>query len=99
MKSFFAIALLFACASAAAAPQTATLSVPTMSCASCPITIKAALSKIPGVASVKSDLSKRQTTVTFDDSKTDVVALTKATAAAGFPSMPAPAPAPAQVAK
>ncbi len=88
MKSFLTIALLLAGASAAAAPQTATLSVPTMSCASCPVTIKAALSKVPGVASVKSDLSKRQTTVAFDDARTDVAALTRATAAAGFPSKP-----------
>jgi mercuric ion binding protein len=86
MKSFLAIALLLAGSSVAAAPQIATLSVPTMSCASCPITIKAALLKVSGVASVKSDLTKRQTTVAFDDAKTDVAALTKATAAAGFPS-------------
>jgi mercuric ion binding protein len=84
MKSFLAIALLLAGSSVAAAPQIATLSVPTMSCASCPITIKAALLKVSGVASVKSDLTKRQTTVAFDDAKTDVAALTKATAAAGF---------------
>lgn len=73
---------------ALAATQTATLSVPTMSCASCPVTIKAALTKVPGVASIKSDLTKRQTTVVYDDSKTDVAALLKATADAGFPSSP-----------
>lgn len=88
MKSFLAITLLLAGAAVNAAPQTATLSVPAMSCASCPITIKAALSKVPGVASVKSDLAKRQTTVAFDDAKTNVAALSKATAAAGFPSTP-----------
>ena len=71
-----------------AAPQTATLSVPTMSCASCPVTIKAALSKVPGVTSVKSDLGKRQTTVVYDDAKTDLATLSKATADAGFPSTP-----------
>lgn len=92
MKSFLAIALLLAGASVGAAPQTATLSVPTMSCASCPITIKAALSKVPGVASVKSDLAKRRTMVAYDDAKTDVAALSKATAAAGFPSTPVEGP-------
>ena len=86
MKSLFAIALLLAVGAAGAAPQTVTLSVPAMSCASCPITIKAALSKVPGVASVKSDLDKRLTTVAYDDAKTDVAALSRATAAAGFPS-------------
>ena len=71
-----------------AATQTATLSVPTMSCASCPVTIKAALTKVPGVTSIKSDLAKRQTTIVYDDAKTDVAALSKATADAGFPSSP-----------
>ena len=71
-----------------AATQTATLSVPTMSCASCPVTIKAALTKVPGVTSIKSDLAKRQTTIIYDDAKTDVAAMSKATADAGFPSLP-----------
>ena len=71
-----------------ASPQTATFSVPTMSCASCPVTIKAALTKVPGVASIKSDLAKRQTTVVYDDAKTNLAALSKATADAGFPSSP-----------
>lgn len=86
MKSLLAISMLLVTAAAGAATQTTTLSVPTMSCASCPITIKAALSKVPGVSGVKSDLSKRQTTVVFDDAKTNVSALSSATAAAGFPS-------------
>lgn len=88
MKSALLTAALLVAGSASAAPQTATLSVPAMSCASCPVTIKAALSKVPGVASVKSDLAKRQTTVVFDDAKTDLAALSKATADAGFPSTP-----------
>lgn len=71
-----------------AATQTATLSVPTMSCASCPVTIKAALTKVPGVTSIKSHLAKRQTTIVYDDAKTDFAALSKATADAGFPSSP-----------
>ena len=87
MKRLLAVALLIS-APVWAAQQSITLSVPDMSCASCPITVKAALSKVPGVASVKSDLAKRQTTVAFDDAKTDVVAISKATAAAGYPSAP-----------
>lgn len=87
MKTAFLILALLA-GQAFAAQQTATLSVPTMSCASCPVTIKAALSKVPGVATVKSDLAKRQTTVVFDDAKTSLAALSKATADAGFPSTP-----------
>lgn len=87
MKHLLAIALL-ASAPAWAAQQSVTLSVPAMDCASCPITVKAALSKVPGVLAVKSDLATRRTTVAFDDAKTDVAALSKATAAAGYPSTP-----------
>ncbi len=88
MKSALLIAALLVTGSAVAGPHTVILSVPAMSCASCPVTIKAALSKVPGVASVKSDLAKRQTTVVYDDAKTDLAALSKATADAGFPSTP-----------
>ena len=87
MKSALLILALLS-GQALAAPQTTTLSVPTMSCASCPVTIKAALTRVPGVTSIKSDLAKRQTTVVYDDAKTDLAALSKATADAGFPSSP-----------
>ena len=86
MKYLLSAVAMLACLPTWAAPQTATLSVPGMDCASCPITIKAALSKVGGVIAVKSDLSKRQTTVTYDDSKTDVAALSRATTHAGYPS-------------
>jgi periplasmic mercuric ion binding protein len=71
-----------------AAPQTITLSIPTMNCATCPITAKKALNKVAGVLDVKSDLGKRETTVTFDNAKAKVAALTRATGEAGFPSTP-----------
>lgn len=87
MKHRIALAVL-ACAPAWSAQQSVILSVPAMDCASCPITIKAALSKVPGVLGVKSDLAARRTTVVFDDAKTTVAALSRATAAAGYPSTP-----------
>jgi mercuric ion binding protein len=69
-----------------AAPQTVTLSVPTMDCPVCPITVKKALSQVPGVSQTEVDFKKRQATVRYDDSKTSVVALTEATKNAGYPS-------------
>jgi len=71
---------------ALAAQQTVTLSVPGMSCAACPITVKKALSKVAGVGKAEVDYENRQATVTFDDAKTDVAKLTGATADAGYPS-------------
>lgn len=71
---------------ALAAPQTVTLSVPGMTCSACPITVKTALKKVDGVSKTDVSFQKLEATVTFDDAKTDVQALTKATGDAGFPS-------------
>lgn len=66
--------------------KTVTLSVPGMNCDLCPLTIKKAISKVPGVASVEASYERKQAVVTFDDSKASVDALMKATANAGYPS-------------
>lgn len=92
MKLLHATMLLFALASpiAFAETRTVTLSVPGMNCDLCPLTIKKAISKVPGVASVEASYEKKQAVVTFDDSKASVEALMKATANAGYPSTPKP---------
>ncbi|MEO6959928.1 MAG: mercury resistance system periplasmic binding protein MerP [Burkholderiaceae bacterium] len=69
-----------------AATKTVTLSVPGMTCAACPITVKAALSKVEGVSKIAVIFDKREATVTFDDAKTSAQALMKATGNAGYPS-------------
>ncbi|MEO6625286.1 MAG: mercury resistance system periplasmic binding protein MerP [Burkholderiaceae bacterium] len=69
-----------------AAPRTVTLSVPTMDCPVCPITVKKALTKVSGVAQASVSFDKREATVTFDDARTTAEALTKATKDAGYPS-------------
>ncbi len=69
-----------------AAVQTVTLSVPGMTCAACPITVKKALSKVEGVNQVDVSYDKREAVVTFDDAKTTVQKLTEATTNAGYPS-------------
>ncbi len=72
-----------------AATRIVTLSVPGMTCPTCPITVKKALSEVPGVSRTEVDLDKREAKVTFDDTKTNVEALTRATRDAGYPSSPA----------
>lgn len=69
-----------------AASKTVTLSVPTMYCAVCPITVKTALGKVPGVSHAEVNFDKRLATVTFDDAKTSAKSLMKATEDAGYPS-------------
>lgn len=69
-----------------AATKTVTLSVPSMDCPVCPITVKNALLKVDGVSKVDVDFDKRQAVVSYDDTKADVGALTKATRDAGYPA-------------
>ena len=71
---------------AVAAMKTVTLSVPGMNCAACPITIKKALEKVEGVTRTEVSLEKRAAVVTFDDTRTNLDALKRATGDAGYPS-------------
>lgn len=85
-----AATLLLACAfGAQAASRKVTLSVPSMDCDTCPITIRHALLKVPGVKSALVSYKKRTAVVTFDDAQTTVPALTRATENAGYPSFAA----------
>lgn len=68
------------------APRTVTLSIPGMSCAACPVTVKLALTQTPGVSRAEVNYEKRQALVYFDDAKTSTAALTQATANAGYSS-------------
>lgn len=87
MKKLFAsLALVAVIAPVWAATQTVKLAVPGMTCAACPITVKKALSKVEGVSKTDVNFDKREAVVTFDDAKTSVQKLTKATEDAGYPS-------------
>ena len=66
--------------------QTVTLDVQNMTCAVCPITVKKALERVPGVIDAKVDFDKKTARVSLDPEKTTPAALTKATAEAGYPS-------------
>lgn len=85
-KLFSALALAAVIAPVWAATQTVTLSVPGMTCAACPITVKKAISKVDGVQKVEVSYEKRVAVVSFDDGRTSVQKLTKATEDAGYPS-------------
>lgn len=73
---------------AQAANQVVVLDIPGMHCAACPITIKHALSKVDGVKKTNIDLDGKEAWVTYDTERTNVAALTRATAEAGYPSTP-----------
>ena len=71
-----------------AADKTVTLAVEHMTCALCPRTVKASLQAVPGVSNVVVSFEDKTAIVTFDDSKTQVDVLVKATTNAGYPSEP-----------
>lgn len=73
-------------------PRTVTLDVPGMTCATCPITVKRALTRVPGVTKVEVSYERLEAVVTFDDARTTVRALIAATTRAGYPSTEKPAP-------
>ena len=87
MKRFVVLAALAATLSAPAwaAMKTVALSVPGMTCASCPVTIRAALKRVDGVKDI-AVIGETDIQVTYDDARTNVAALINATKNAGYPS-------------
>ena len=71
---------------ALAAQRSVTLAVDGMTCASCPYIVKQTLAGVPGGNRVEVSFKEKKATVTYDDSKTSIAALTAATANVGFPS-------------
>lgn len=69
-----------------AAERTVTLSVPGMTCGTCPLTVRTALMRLDGVSHADVSYESRLAVVTFDDAKIGVEQLTTATAKAGYPS-------------
>jgi mercuric ion binding protein len=87
LKALSLIVLLGAAPFALAKQQTVKLNVPTMDCATCPITIKASLTKVPGVSKVQVSYEKREAVIVYDDAQATVADLKKATEDVGYPSM------------
>ncbi|MCM2306721.1 MAG: mercury resistance system periplasmic binding protein MerP [Sulfuritalea sp.] len=85
-RSFVSLVLVVLTAPVWAAPQTVTLSVPGMTCPVCPITVKKALSSVEGVSKTAVNFEKREAVVSFDDAKTSIQKLTKASEDAGYPA-------------
>jgi mercuric ion binding protein len=66
--------------------RTATFAVENMTCALCPVTVKAAMARVEGVLLVEIDFGARTATVVFDPSVTSVKAIAAASTNAGYPA-------------
>lgn len=75
-----------AAAQSVAAEQTVTFVVDNMTCALCPVTVKAAMAGVEGVHAVEIDFEARTATVMFDTAATSADAIATASANAGYPA-------------
>jgi periplasmic mercuric ion binding protein len=71
-----------------AAEKTVTLAVENMTCSACPHIVRGSLAAVPGVSHVMISFEDKTATVTYDDAKTAVLTLVRATTDAGYPSAP-----------
>lgn len=74
---------------ATAAPlRNTTFSIANMTCPTCPITVKTAMSRVHGVQSVRIDFASKTATVEFDPRLTNIGAIAAASTNAGYPAKP-----------
>ena len=66
--------------------RTVKLAIPSMNCAMCPFTVRKALERVDGVKHADVEYETKLAVVVYDDQKTSVDLLTKATHDAGYPS-------------
>lgn len=85
-KNILLLLLIFVSFSSYAKQQTVTLDVPTMNCATCPLTVKMSLKHVEGVSQADVSFKTKKAIVTFDDEKISADDLVKATTNAGYPS-------------
>jgi periplasmic mercuric ion binding protein len=71
-----------------ASERTLTLAVRNMYCDACPLIVRKSLEAVPGVAKAVVSFKDKTAVVTYDDSRTNVRALTTATTKVGYPSAP-----------
>ena len=81
-----ACAALLSFAAIAGDLQSTTLDVQGMTCASCPLTVKQVLKKVPGVSDVSVDYKTHSATIKFDPEKIGPDQLAKAVTDIGFPT-------------
>lgn len=85
-RLLIAILLALPLVAVAGNTQTVILDVQNMTCEVCPITVRKALEKVPGVKDAKVDFEKKTATVHFDPDKANTAVLVMATTNAGYPS-------------
>ena len=70
----------------AAHHETASFDIDNMTCATCPITVRTAMSRVDGVQHVEIDFDAKTATVEFDPSATTAEEIAAASTNAGYPA-------------
>ena len=84
--SVVALAATLALPAHSGEPQRVVLDVPGMNCPLCPISVKKALERVPGVHEAKADLATKSAEAKYDPDRTSPQVLTKALSDAGYPA-------------
>ena len=66
--------------------QTANFAIENMTCASCPITVRKAMERVPGVQSVKVDFETKTATVEYDPALSTPADIAAAPTGNGYPA-------------
>ncbi|MBI2753742.1 MAG: cation transporter [Betaproteobacteria bacterium] len=85
-RIFSASLLAVAFSTAAAEPARVVLDVPSMDCSLCPISVKKALDRIPGVLEANADLATKTAVAKYDPDQVSPETLAKAVTNAGYPA-------------
>lgn len=80
------VATMRAQSATSAQVQVVSFAVANMTCATCPITVKKAMSAVDGVRSVRVDFESKTATVEFDPTVTNAAAIAAASTNAGYPA-------------
>lgn len=67
-------------------PRIAVLDVPGMNCSLCPISVRKALTRVPGVIDASAELASKRAVVNYDPDKITPEQLAAAVTNAGFPA-------------
>jgi mercuric ion binding protein len=78
--------LLLAAPAFAGEPRIAVLDVPGMNCSLCPISVRKALTRVPGVIDASAELASKRAVVNYDPDEVTPAQLATAVTNAGFPA-------------
>jgi mercuric ion binding protein len=81
-----ALATALAFSAYAGEPKRVVLDVPGMNCSLCPISVKKALERVPGVLEARADLATKSAEAAFDPDRATPEALARAVSNAGYPA-------------